>query len=75
MTHIRNLSVINECRTCHMGIDIPFNIYVEVPYSEKDEIKKYGGKFNGQVKKWYIRSDSSNKNIVLNSWKRVFIAL
>ena len=29
-------------------------IYLDCPYSEKDQVKQLGARFNGAVKKWYI---------------------
>ncbi|MEE0732772.1 MAG: DUF5710 domain-containing protein [Acutalibacteraceae bacterium] len=29
-------------------------LYLEVPYSEKDEAKKLGARWNPKVKKWFV---------------------
>ncbi len=33
---------------------IPDKIYLNVPYSEKDEAKSFGAKWDGDKKKWYV---------------------
>lgn len=38
------------------------NIYLNCPFSEKDEVKKLGAKFHGSKKKWWITSDVYNEN-------------
>ena len=43
----------------------PYNktkIYVNVPYSEKEEIKKLGGLWDSNMKKWFIYENNENKN-------------
>ena len=45
------------------------NIFLNVPYAEKDEIKKYGGKYDGTIKKWFISKNSDNIKTVLSKWK------
>jgi ribonuclease HI len=37
-------------------------IYLEVPYSRKEEIKQLGGKWDPNIKKWYIYENNPNKN-------------
>lgn len=44
------------------------NIYLDVPFSQKDLIKGYGGQFDGELKKWYINTDNPNKNDVVKKW-------
>jgi len=36
-------------------------IYLEVPFKLKDDIKRLGGKWDNEVKKWYL--NNNNKNI------------
>lgn len=43
--------------------------YLNVPFADKEKIKKYGGRFDSYCKKWYIPNDSKYKNAVLEKWK------
>ena len=36
-------------------------IYLKSEYKDKDEIKKLGGKFDGEKKKWYFICNSKNE--------------
>jgi uncharacterized protein YkuJ len=47
------------------------NIYLDVPFSQKDLIKGYGGQFDGELKKWFINTDNPNKNDVVKRWNVV----
>lgn len=58
-----------KCPSC--AGEIYSNIYLHVPYHEKDAIKHYGGKFDGYYKKWYIDSTNSKKELILSKWKSV----
>jgi ribonuclease HI len=49
-----NLSISNEIK----------KIYLEVPYSRKEEIKQLGGKWDPIDKKWYIYENNPNKDII-----------
>lgn len=49
----------------------PKKIYLNVPYSEKDEGKKLGTKWDPKKKKWYIFSNSNNKETILNRWPNI----
>lgn len=44
-------------------------IYLAVPFVEKDEAKKLGAKWDGEIKKWYISHNSQNKEIIMEKWK------
>lgn len=46
----------------------PKNIYINLPYSEKDEGKRLGAKWDPKKKKWYIPFNSNNKQTILNRW-------
>jgi len=39
----------NICMDCN----IPINIYLKISFNDKDKYKKYGTKWNPDVKKWY----------------------
>ena len=40
-------------------------IYLNVPFNSKEEIKKLGGKWDNENKKWYILSDNIHKDDIL----------
>ncbi len=46
------------------NIELNNKIYLEVPYSRKEEIKQLGGKWDATNKKWYIYENNPNKNII-----------
>ena len=39
----------------------PKKVYYDVPFKIKDEFKALGGKFDGEIKKWYIMSNDITK--------------
>jgi ribonuclease HI len=49
----------------------PTKIYLNIPYCEKDEGKKLGTKWDPKKKKWYIFSNSNNKEIILSRWANI----
>lgn len=55
----------------HQALNKPKKIYLNVPYSEKDEGKKLGTKWDPKKKKWYIFSNSNNKETILNRWPNI----
>ena len=59
------------CANCAMGIEPLRYIYLDVPYSKKNEVKSLGAKFNfnGPYKKWFIKSDNKNKDIIMSKFK------
>lgn len=40
-----------------------------VPFSEKEDAKQLGAKFDGDIKKWYIMSNHSNLDELQEKWK------
>ena len=44
------------------------NIYLSVPYSDKDKAKKLGAKWDAKRKKWYILSNNEYKHILIEHW-------
>ena len=49
----------------------PKKIYLNIPYSEKDEGKKLGTKWDPKKKKWYIFSNSNYRETILNRWHNI----
>ena len=43
-------------------------IYLNVPYKEKDEAKQLGAKWDTSKKKWYITDNNKHKNMMLGRW-------
>lgn len=39
-------------------------IYLKVPFSEKEEVKSVGGRWDGEKKQWYVPSNTDEKKIV-----------
>jgi len=66
---IMNTNIVKKwCKEC----DVYFygKIYLFVSFQEKDEIKKYGGKFDSTYKKWYIDASNKYKETILLKWKK-----
>lgn len=42
---------------------------LRVPYSEKDEAKALGARWDASVKKWYTLSSNPNHRELLNRWE------
>ena len=43
-------------------------LYLNVPFSEKDEAKKMGAKWDVKKKKWFIESKNRHKLQMLGRW-------
>ncbi len=46
-------------------------IFLYVPYSDKEEAKKYGCWWNPNKKKWFFYDKNKNKEYIINKWKLV----
>lgn len=57
------------CKSC--DIECWNAVYLHVPFSEKEQIKTFGGRFDPFYKKWYITNDNVKKDIILLKWKFV----
>jgi ribonuclease HI len=58
-----------------IGLDnCPYNeklkIYLNVPYIKKDQLKKLGGLWDVDNKKWYINDDNKNKDEILSIFEK-----
>jgi ribonuclease HI len=53
--------------------ECPYNsfekIYLNVPFSKKDEIKNLGGRWDITLKKWYIFDNNEDKEYILDNFK------
>lgn len=44
------------------------NIYLDVPYARKHEVKNLGARWDPEQRKWYINEDNKNKDFLLERW-------
>ena len=63
-----------------IGLDqCPYNllekIYLDVPFSKKEEIKKLGGKWDSEQKKWYIFDNNEDKEYILENRLAIILLL
>ncbi len=57
-----------ECPYNKSVKDISDKIYLKVPFAKKEEIKKLGGKWDHENKKWYIFSNNIHKDDILDKF-------
>jgi uncharacterized protein YkuJ len=58
------------CINCDMGCEPLRTIMLDVPFSEKNHAKRLGAKFEFfPYKKWIIKSNHKNKDIILSKFK------
>jgi len=60
----------STCVDCHVHDKYikPERIYLNVPFSEKDEVKRYGGRWDGIDRKWYIMNDNKQSELIISRW-------
>lgn len=71
LNDIHSLGNENADRLANESIGIFKNrnkIYLNVQFSQKDEIKKLNGKWDYKKKKWYIYDDNIHKNNILQKF-------
>jgi uncharacterized protein YkuJ len=56
------------CKNCDIELYSNNNIYLYVPFNEKDELKKLGGIWDSKYKKWFINKNHKNIDIILQKW-------
>lgn len=63
---INSIRKYTICTSCNR--EIIDNIYFNIPYSDKETIKVFGGRFDGYYKHWYV--DKSNKQLplIISKW-------
>lgn len=44
------------------------NIYLDVPYEQKDEVKNLGALWDPTKRRWYINDENQNKEVILEKW-------
>jgi len=63
---------INICKKSDIELFTSGNIYLYVSFSEKDEIKKMGARWDKNCKKWFVNKNHENIDIILKKWKRIW---
>ena len=63
---------INICKNCDIDLFSSGNIYLYVPFNEKDEVKKLGAKWDMKYKKWFINKNDKNIDIIFQKWNRIW---
>lgn len=63
---------INICKNCDIYLFSSDNIYLNVSYKLKDEVKKLGAKWDNKYKKWFINKNNKNIDMILQKWKRIW---
>lgn len=48
---------------------LPTKIYLAVPFSEKEDAKKLGARFDGYIKKWFVLSNHFKLDELQEKWK------
>ena len=68
-THSIGNSKADELANLAIGISQKESkIYLNVPFKEKDQVKKFGARWDLQNKKWYIFSNNPHKNTHLSKY-------
>jgi hypothetical protein len=60
----------NVDRYCRKNL----NMYIDVPYARKDEVKALGVRWDSVCKKWYIDKDAKNKSIILAKFREIRVS-
>ena len=56
-------------KLANKAIGLDEKIYLDVPFSKKEEIKKLCGKWDREQKKWYIFNDNEDKEYIFDNFK------
>ena len=56
------------CKSC--DIYLYDKVLLQVPYSEKDAVKKYGAWFDTLSKKWWVKNNNKDIDSILSKWKK-----
>ena len=63
---------INICKQCDIELCVGEKMYLSVPFSEKDEIKKLGANWDTKYKKWFINKNHKNIDVILQKWSSLW---
>lgn len=55
------------------SISVNNKIYVDVSFSDKEDFKKNGGKWDVSKKKWYILDSNPNKNTIISKYSKIYL--
>jgi hypothetical protein len=55
-------NILEKCVKCN-------KIYIDVKFQDKDEVKKYGGKWDIEKRCWYILKSNEDIETILTIWK------
>lgn len=64
------MNIGGACYNCFVHHEM-YKIFLEVPYSKKEEAKVMGANWDPIKRKWFIRSNAENKSIVLSTFKEI----
>lgn len=65
---ITNVIIPYQSKTSSSNNNNNSIIYLNVPYAEKDYVKRLGAKFNFSIKKWYITNENKHKEDILSKY-------
>jgi hypothetical protein len=57
-------NILEKCVKCD-------KIYIDVKYKDKEEVKKYGGKWDKEKSSWYILKSNEEIETILTIWKEL----
>jgi uncharacterized protein YkuJ len=60
------------CKSCDIDLYSSGNVYLHVPFSEKDEARTRGAIWDNKYRKWFIHKNHKNIDIILTKWKRLW---
>ena len=61
------------CKQC--DVDLHGKTLLQVPFSEKEDIKDLGGRFDYLCKKWYVDDDNEMMDIILSHWEKAILGI
>jgi len=60
------------CKSCDIDLYSNGNVYLHVPFSQKDEARTRGAIWDSKYRKWFIHKNHKNIDIILTKWKRLW---
>jgi DNA polymerase delta subunit 4 len=68
-----DVKFINGKDICkHCDIECEDNVYLCVPYRDKETVKQLGAHWDSKYKKWYVHKNDANMKIAIENWKISF---
>jgi hypothetical protein len=62
----------NICKTCDIELCVGEKMYLSVPFTQKDEVKKLGANWDTKYKKWFINKNHKNIDVILQKWNSLY---